>query len=163
MNALERFLLWAGAVGTFATGAAFAWMKYLMTTDDPYAVINHPLQPAMLKLHILFAPVLVFAIGLVFTQHIWKRWRAGRKSGRISGLTTLLTVVPMVASGYLIQTVTGGGLLTALVWIHGVTGAVYFLMFASHRSLMRIRERRREREAADRLRLIETDGDEHVA
>jgi cobalamin biosynthesis protein CobD/CbiB len=163
VNALERFLLWAGAIGTFATGAAYGWMKYFLTTDDPYAVVNHPLQPAMLKLHILFAPLLVFSIGLVFTQHIWRRWRAGRRSGRISGLTTLLTVVPMIASGYLIQTVTGGGLLTWLVWIHVVTGALYFVMFSSHRTLMRIRERRRELEAARRLRLIETDGDEHVA
>ena len=162
MNALERFLLWSGALGTFATGAVYAWMKYVLTTDDPYAVVNHPLQPAMLKLHILCAPVLVFAIGLVFTQHIWKRWRSGRPSGRYSGLTTLLSVVPMVASGYLIQTVTGGGVLAWLIWIHLATGTAYFLMFSTHRALMRIRERRRG-DTDRRLTVLGAEGDEHVA
>lgn len=163
MNGFERFLLWTGALGTFATGAVYAWMKYLLTTDDPYAVIHHPLQPLMLKLHIVFAPVLVFSIGVVFTQHIWKQWRSRRPAGRRSGLVTGLTVIPMVFSGYLIQVVTGDTLLAWLVGIHLVAGTLYFGMFASHQTLMQVRERRRRKELRERMRVARGDDREGVA
>lgn len=163
MNALEKTLLWIGAAGTFGTGAIYAWMKYLLTTDDPYAVVNHPLQPLFLKLHILVAPVLVFAVGLVFTQHIWKQWRSGRPAGRRSGIVTLWTVVPMVATGYLIQAVTGRTVLAWMIGIHLVTGAVYFLMFASHQTLMQVRERARRREARARMSAVRPDDEEGAA
>ena len=32
------------------TGIVFFAMKYMMTTADPFALINHPLQPAMLDI-----------------------------------------------------------------------------------------------------------------
>jgi len=163
VSPLERSLLWIGASGTFVTGAVYAWMKYVLTSDDPYAVVHHPLQPWMLKLHILFAPVLVFAIGLVFTQHIWKRWRTGGSAGRRSGLTTLLTALPMVASGYLIQTVTGGPLLTGLIVVHLAAGTVYAVFFFAHHRRMNARIRRRRDEAEDRLRGLGSGSDEEVA
>lgn len=37
------------------------WMKNRMEPLDAWAAINHPLQPWMLKAHILVAPLMVFA------------------------------------------------------------------------------------------------------
>jgi hypothetical protein len=160
---LEKLLLAAGGLGTFVTGLVFAWMKYFLTTDDPYAVIHHPWQPAVLKLHILFAPVLVFAVGLVFTQHVWRQWRSGRPAGKRSGLGTMLTVGPMVFSGYLIQVVPGGGVLSWVIGVHLVTGTTYFLTYAGHRAMMRLRDRRRRVAATDRRREARVVREEDVA
>jgi len=120
-------------------------MKYLMTGDDPYAVINHPLQPLILKIHIVTAPLLVFAIGAVFIGHIWEQWRAGLRRGRISGLATLLTFAPMVFSGYLIQSVTHESWLSAMVVVHLVTGGAFLLGFLAHQVALALRARRGRR------------------
>ena len=72
--------------------------------------IHHPLQPLVLKLHVLSAPVLVFALGVVYTRHVVRQWRSGRSAGRSSGVGIVSTLLPMVLSGYLIQTVSAGEL-----------------------------------------------------
>ena len=132
MSALERWLLWTSTAVVALTGFVYAWMKYLMTTTDPYAVVNHPLQPLVLTIHIVAAPFLVFGIGLVFAEHIWKQWRMGLHRGRRSGLFMLSTFVPMVLSGYLLQAVTHEGWLWSLVIVHLVVGTIFVIGFVAH-------------------------------
>jgi hypothetical protein len=148
-------MLAGSAIATGATGFVYAWMKYLLTTDDPYAVVNHPLQPLMLKLHILAAPWLVFAIGLIFSQHVVRHWRSRRSRGRRGGLTLVVTSVPMIVSGYLIQTVTAELVLELSVWTHLATAALYLAGFALHRGRMRSAATRRSP-----LQTVERGGEE---
>jgi hypothetical protein len=137
VSRFERWILIGSAVLTGASGVIYAWMKYLLTSDDPYAVVHHPLQPLVLKIHIVAAPLLIFAVGLIFTQHVVKHWRSRRPSGKISGLAIGLTAAPMILSGYLIQTVTGEILLNWLIGTHLITGTLYLIGFAVHRGRMR--------------------------
>jgi hypothetical protein len=135
MNRLER---WSVVIGSFlvtVTGVAYGWMKYLLRSDDPFAVINHPWQPAVLKLHILAAPVLVFGLGLIAVRHVVAHWLAGVSHARRSGVTAAVTVLPMVLSGYLIQAAAEATWLTIAVWTHIVTGLVYGAAFAGHQLL----------------------------
>jgi len=133
MNRFERLLLGASSLAVGVSGGVYGWMKYLLRTDDPYAVVNHPLQPIFLKVHILSAPVLVFALGLVFSRHVVERFQAGLPRGRRSGLVTWAAIVPMIASGYLVQTTTGAGWLKALIALHLVAGGLYWVGFLAHR------------------------------
>ena len=139
MSFFERVMLWGASLLVGISGVIYAAMKYLMTGNDPYAVINHPLQPLVLKLHIVTARLLVFAVGAVFVRHIWEQWRAGRRRGRLSGLATLLTFAPMVFSGYLIQSVTHESWLSAMIATHLVTGAAFLLGFLVHRAVLAVR------------------------
>jgi hypothetical protein len=132
----ERILLWGSTLVVGVTGLVYAWMKYLMDPMDPYAAVNHPLQPLVLKVHLVAAPFLVFAVGLVFMQHIWRQFRSGLTRGRRSGTSTVLTLVPMVLSGYLIQTVTSDAWLWWLAMIHLATGTLFVLGFAAHQASM---------------------------
>ena len=127
MTLFERLMLWISTAVMGLSGLIYAAMKYLMSTDDPYAVINHPLQPLFLKIHIVAAPAFVFAVGAVFMRHIWRQWRSGVARGRRSGLWSMLTIFPMILSGYLIQTVTLEGLLFWIIAIHLITGAIYLV------------------------------------
>jgi len=145
----EKVLLWSSTLVVGITGLVYAWMKYLLPPIDPYSTVHHPLQPLVLKIHLVAAPFLVFAVGLVFTQHIWGQFRAGLKRGRRSGVGTLLTLAPMVLSGYLIQVATAESWLFWLAMAHLVTGSLFVLGFTSHQVAMWTRQARARRRAAE--------------
>ena len=125
MSRFQRALLLWSSLLTAVTGVVYWWMDAMLEPVGEWAVVNHPLQPWVLKAHILVAPVLVFAIGLITVDHIWKHFRSGREWGRASGLTSMFVVVPMVVTGYLVQVTTDERWLTAIAWAHIATGLVY--------------------------------------
>lgn len=124
MSTFEKWAVWMTSTGTGLTGLVYWWMQDWMQPLDEFAVINHPLQPWVLKAHVLLAPLMVFAIGLVAAEHIWRQYALGIRAGRRSGLLAMWTIVPMIGSGYLIQVVTSLPWLEALAWTHlGASGA----------------------------------------
>ncbi len=124
--------MWSTSVATFVTGVIYLWLKYLMVNDDPFAVVNHPWQPAVLKAHILVAPLLVFSIGLVTLRHVWRHLRSSMREGRRSGVLTVVVLGPMILSGYLIQALTQESWLKAMAIAHIALGVVYGLGLLVH-------------------------------
>jgi len=141
VTAFERWSVWLGSLLTAVTGAGYFWAKYLVRPADPWAVINHPLQPWLLKLHILVAAYLVFAVGLVALRHVWAHLRSGVTRGRRTGVSVALAVGPMVVTGYLIQAVTGPAWLEVLAITHLVTGGVYTVGLGLHQLVLHRRAR----------------------
>lgn len=138
MNRVQRILLWTGTVLTAVTGLAYAWMRHVMTNDDPFSAFNHPLQPWALDVHVLAAPPLVFALGWFWGNHVLPKLRGNGTGGRRTGLLLLGLIVVMTVSGYLLQTATAGGWRTGAAWVHGVSGTLFAVMLTAH--LPRIRE-----------------------
>ena len=103
MTRSEAALLQLSNALVAGTGAIYAVMAYLLSPADEWAVVNHPWQPHVQHLHVLTAPLLVFAVGLLWSRHALARLRNGGE-GRISGFGLLVGFGPMVGSGYLIQT-----------------------------------------------------------
>jgi hypothetical protein len=132
MKPWERWTFGLLSLVVAASGFAFFGMKYLMVTDDPFAVVNHPWQATMLHLHVLASPPLVLVFGIVFNSHIMRRIRATRVDNRKSGLASLITFGVMVASGYLLQVVTAEGWLEALVAVHVASGVVFSVAYVAH-------------------------------
>lgn len=114
------------------TGLVYAWMRYAMEPSDPYAVVAHPLQPLVQHLHVWTAPLLVFAIGLIWQQHVWRHWRRGRSGGRRSGLALMASAAPMIASGYLLQTAVTPTWRTAWIALHLAASAVWIVFSIGH-------------------------------
>jgi hypothetical protein len=104
LTRLEAWTMHLAALLVGGTGLVYAWMIYLQKPADPYSLVHHPWQPQLQHLHILVAPLLVFATGLIWRRHVWMKWRQGLPLGRRSGLTLALSLAPMVISGYLVQT-----------------------------------------------------------
>ncbi len=132
---MSRFEAWATHTATIlvgGTGLVYAWMRYLMHPSDPFAVVNHPLQPFVQHLHILVAPALVFAAGIMWHQHAWSYWRRGVERHRRSGATLLFTLVPMVVSGYLIQTTVDGDWRRIWVIVHLAVSGLWLLGYLAH-------------------------------
>lgn len=132
MTRYERWLLWTSSALVGLTGVVYAWMKYVLRGDDPYAVVHHPLQPLVLKLHILAAPCLVFALGVVFTRHVVRQWSAGGSDGRTSGFGIVATVVPMVISGYLLQALSSESWLFRVAMLHVGASLLYLSGLGVH-------------------------------
>jgi thiamine biosynthesis lipoprotein len=132
MSRGEAWLVGAANLLVGGTGLVYAAMRYLLEPSDPYAVVNHPWQPAVQHFHILAAPLLVFAIGLIWHRHV----RGGRQSGlaprRRSGLVLSFALVPMVISGYLIQVTVGESWRTIWVAVHCVASALWVLAYGGH-------------------------------
>ena len=117
---------------TALTGIVFAVMKYAMKSSDPFAVVNHPLQPYMLSAHVVIAPFLVFAFGWVFTNHIWPGFTSGIARKRRSGIWSMGAIVPMVLSGYLLQVSTADATRQAMAIAHWISSALFVVAYVIH-------------------------------
>ena len=154
---MSRFEAWLAHLATAlvgGTGLVYAWMRYLLPPVDPYAVVNHPLEPTLQHLHVLAAPLLVFVAGQIWYRHAWQHFRRGVRHRRRTGITLALTLVPMIVSGYLIQTAIDDPWRTAWVAVHCIASALWLLGYLSHvaRDLAAaLRRRRTSREAEDIL------------
>ncbi len=114
------------------TGLVYAWMRYLVEPADEWAVVNHPWQPLVQHLHVLSAPLLVFAIGVIWSVHAIAKLRNGRR-GRTSGLGLLALFLPMVASGYLLQVAVDPGWRRTWIWVHVASSLLWVAAFAIHK------------------------------
>ena len=102
MTPPQRRLLHLATILAGGTGLVLAWMVFLSTPPEAWSVVNHPWQPTVQHLHVLAAPLLVFAVGLVWTGHVVAHWREGRRR-RGSGTVLAVLFSTMAASGFLLQ------------------------------------------------------------
>ncbi|HVT05257.1 MAG TPA: hypothetical protein VHL58_17980 [Thermoanaerobaculia bacterium] len=135
MSRTQIILLHVSTIMVTITGVVFAWMKYGMHTDDPFAVANHPWQPFLLDLHVIFAPLLVFALGWIFGDHILLKYRLSAQRKRRSGLSAMWLIAPMIMTGYLIQVITNESLQYGSRIGHWVTSGIFVVAYAVHQYL----------------------------
>lgn len=143
MKRWERRTFNVLAVIVSVTGFLYFWMKYALQSPDPFAVVNHPWQAAMLNLHVVASPAFVLIFGIVLNSHVMKKLRASNLPNRRSGYTSLVTFAAMLLSGYLLQIAADAAVLQMLVSIHVATGAVFSVVYAAH-LLISVRLARRQ-------------------
>ena len=132
MSRGEAWFLHLSTLLVGGTGLVYAWMVYLVHPSDPYAVVNHPWQPQVQHLHILAAPLLVFAAGLIWRRHVWAGWKKGGRDRLKSGVSLGLTLAPMVISGYLLQTAVEESWRRAWVVVHLVASGLWLAVYLVH-------------------------------
>jgi len=131
MSRGQTLLLNISIAGMTITGAVFAWMKYAMKTNDPFAVANHPWQPHMMTAHVLIGPLAVFAFGWTFANHIWPAF-VNRAPNRASGIASMLLIIPMTLSGYLMQVTTDDAIRKGYAIAHWVTVVLFVVGYVVH-------------------------------
>jgi len=114
------------------SGALYLYMKYVLTTTDPFAVINHPWQTATLSLHIVAAPVFIAFFGMLFRSHTLRKLVSPNSGNRRTGWTSLISFSSMAVTGYLLQVASSPAWLTALVWAHVSTSLVFVAGYSTH-------------------------------
>ena len=166
MNRLESWLLYVSTVLLTATGLVYAAMHYLMKPVDPFAVVNHPWEPFMRSAHIVIAPALVLAVGLVAHSHILMKLQNGSRTARKSGILLIPLFVVMVCSGYFLQVVTSEMGRKILVLSHLISGALWFGSFVAHQiaslALRRTMGRQQQRQEALRNGRLQSKMSQHA-
>lgn len=135
MSRASAILVHLSIAAVAITGIVFAWMKYFMTTDDPFAVANHPMQPWMLAAHVVVAPASVLALGWLWSAHILPKLRSGTKARKKSGLFGALLMAPMIFSGVLLQASTSEALRAAMEWAHWISSGFFLVAYVIHQVL----------------------------
>ena len=132
---MTRWHAWISHLTTILvslSGIAYLWMKYFVTNEDPFSLVNHPLQPHTLKLHLLIAPLLVFSFGLIFESHIANRLRLGTVLNRRSGIVSVFTFALMTGSGYLLQVSSTPSLTQIALVSHLASSALFVISYLMH-------------------------------
>jgi len=150
LNRAELTLVHVANCLVIVTGVVYAVMRYVVTPSDEWAVVNHPWQPHVQHLHVLVAPLLVFAVGVIWRRHVVKRFANGRE-GRVSGLGLLVGFCPMVASGYLIQIAVEPGWRTAWIGVHLATSTLWVAAFLIHQLRSVLRDEQEQLDATEAL------------
>jgi hypothetical protein len=136
MTATERHLFRAALAVTTASGLVYWTMKDLMRRRDEFSVLGHPWQPYALAAHVLVAPVLVFALGLIARDHILEGIRSrGAVAGWRTGMGLLGLAAPMIVSGYALQVVTQPGARRVTALVHLASGALFATLFLAHAAI----------------------------
>ena len=132
MKRWERWSFNALNIAVAATGIAYFYMKYLLATDDPFAVINHAWQSSMLSFHVITAPLLILLFGIVFRAHTLKKLQSLYQPDRRTGWISLLSFSIMAFSGYLLQVIADPAWLSTLVVTHVATSVVFLVGYSTH-------------------------------
>lgn len=132
MTPLQRWVVHAANVLVGGTGLVYAWMAYLVKPASEWAVVNHPWQPQVQHLHVLAAPLLIFAIGLIWTSHVGRRWSAEGCEKRRTGTALALLFPAMAASGYLLQVSVNDRWRSAWTVVHVATSLIWVAGFTAH-------------------------------
>jgi hypothetical protein len=125
-------LLHGGAVLVGGTGVVYAWMRWFAVPADEFAVVNHPWQLAVQHLHVLVAPVLLFAAGMVWNAHALAKLGAGQPERRGTGIALAVLLLPMVFSGYAVQVCSDAGWRTFFGFVHGGVSLLWIAGYAGH-------------------------------
>lgn len=132
MSRFEAWLVHVANLLVGGTGLVYAWMLYFARPADEFAVVNHPWQPAVQHLHVVAAPLLVFAIGLIWRVHAWAGFRLRAPNRWASGLALLAMALPMIASGYLLQTAVDPAWRKAWLIVHLATSGIWVVATGVH-------------------------------
>ena len=132
MKRWERWTFNLTALAVAVTGFAYFWMKYLIQNDDPFAVVNHPWEGAMLNLHVLASPPFILIFGIILNSHILKKLGVSGIPNRKTGLLSFGMFAAMIVSGYMLQVAMSEMLLRALVVLHVASGATFSVTYLVH-------------------------------
>ena len=150
MKRWERWSFNLAALVVALTGFVYFWMKYFVENPDPFAVLNHPWEAAMLHLHVLASPPFLLVFGIILNSHVLKKLGAARLPNRKSGLASFALFAAMVCSGYLLQVTADERWLRGLVIVHVGSGTLFSVTYVSHLVISARLARRRP--AASRIR-----------
>ena len=131
MSHAQLLLFHLANLAVCGTGLIYAWMRYLVEPAGEWAVVNHPWQPHTQHLHVLVAPLLVFAVGLIWSAHVLGKLKNGRKNW-VAGIGLTALFLPMAASGYLLQVAVDPVWRRNWVWVHVVSSLLWVAAFVVH-------------------------------
>ncbi|MBC8370746.1 MAG: hypothetical protein H8E25_12180 [Planctomycetes bacterium] len=133
----NRIFLHATNAAISISGVIYFGMLYFLESDDEFSILNHPYQDTVRNWHIILAPFLVFAVALIFNNHIVlkiKSHYSGR--GRTTGLLMCVLFPVMVLSAYLLQIASNDSMRTTFLYAHNLSSFLWIFVYLVHQTRM---------------------------
>jgi len=153
VTTFQRQFVYISTIAALISGVLYIGLRTFAEPADPWAIVNHPLEPWALKAHILTAPIMLFAVGLITAQHIIRSLRSSLPTGRQSGLIMAVLFGPLALTGYLLQTVISPLMTSILSWSHLGLGLICAVALLIHWRVLQGRRLKRRPGALPVLRL----------
>lgn len=131
MSPLDRWSLHLAALATAGTGLMDGLLRRFGQRAGEFGPEPHPWLPVAQHLHVLVAPLLLFALGMAVRGHLQAKLKKGPE-GRRTGLGAAFLIAPMVLSGYAVQVVTSPAWRTGFSWAHGLSAGLFLLAYLGH-------------------------------
>jgi hypothetical protein len=132
MSSWEKRIFQALLAVVTLSGVVYLVTRYAIENNDPFSVVNHPLEPIAFDLHILLAPFLMFSAGILMRSHAWERFRARKPARRLSGMVSVGLFMAMAVSGYWLEVTSRPLLADALRVLHIVLGVGFVGTYLGH-------------------------------
>lgn len=136
MSRLTAWTIHCATLVLFATGIWLAWLTLFATEVDDFDPELFEMQPDwhpwLVAVHILVAPLLLFATGVVWMSHVRGRLLLGLPERRRTGLLLAGVLFPMVGCGYLLQVTDAETARTVLSWAHAGLGVAFGTVYGIH-------------------------------
>lgn len=132
MTKVERNTIFTINYLVVITSFVYFIAKYFLEIEGEWGPETHPLTIIFQKVHILTVPFLVFAVGMIFSNHVWKRIETGYKKSRNSGIFLLILLILMSVTGYLIQITDNQNFREYSAYIHVAVSIIWSVIFSYH-------------------------------
>jgi len=132
MQMFERWTLHLGTLATGLSGLGYGWLRYYGHVQGDFGLEPHPLQALVQHLHVLAAPLLLFALGLTVRGHLGSKLRSQNRDGRRLGLGLAFLIAPMVMTGYLVQVATSPAWRLGFAWTHPLASLLFLGAYLGH-------------------------------
>jgi len=135
LTQVEKWLCHLFQYLTIVSGIAYGVVKFLLVPEkqNTWSILNHPWQAPLQHIHIWLAPLSVFAIGMLFHQHITPKLRVPTGGlGRRTGRTLCFLAIPMIFSAYFLQTSINPKWKEIWQWMHIATSGGWTLTYLIH-------------------------------
>lgn len=132
LGSWEKRIFQSLLIGVTASGLVYFVTKYGLENDDPFSVVNHPLEPIAFDLHILLAPFLMFAAGMLLRSHAWEKFRKRKRGRRRSGTFSAVLFFAMAATGYWLEVSSRPFLMNALRVLHILFAVGFVSVYLGH-------------------------------
>lgn len=142
MRPIEKRSTWLAVACVVVTGFGYAWLLYFGEGEDEFGPVAHPWLGSLQMWHVVTAPLFVFALGVLWPQHIWHKLKAGLKPRRKTGILLLSQALPMTASGYLLQVSVDDAWRQVWTVIHVAASIGFTVVFGVHLLVGRVRPAR---------------------
>ena len=93
------------------------------------ALITSFFRQSILKLHIISSVIFLVILGMMAVEHFLPHIKKGMRKARKSGLSLLVFIFLMIASGFGLQVISSVKLLEFNYWIHVLTGLAFYAIF----------------------------------
>ncbi len=132
MNCWEKRIFQLLLAFVTLRGVGYFITRYAIENDDPFSIVNHPLEPITFDLHIMLAPFLMFSAGVLMRSHAWEKFRSKKPPRRRSGIISAGLFMAMAASGYWLEVTSRTLLADTLRVLHIVFGVAFVGTYIGH-------------------------------